>query len=910
MRYGVLGPLEVRDSGGRRVAVPEAKVRAVLAVLLVHGGAPVSADRLIEDLWEGRPPGNPRNTLQTKISQLRRVLGADQVVHTPAGYRIRLEEGRLDADRFRRAAEEAHRAGGPSERARLLTGALRLWRGPAYADLADAAFTRAEAARLEELRLDAAECLAEARIELGDADGALPDLRELVGGHPLRERLHALHMRALYQAGRRREALDAFRALRDRLRDELGVDPGPQVGEVHTAILRGEAARPAPPPRPEERPRSNLPAPATPLIGREEEVGRLHRALRAPDGGRLLTVTGPGGVGKTRLAVAAVRSLRPEFPGGAWLVELAGVDRRCTAADIAERVVTVLGLCEGAAGAEPAGMVEWLCGALAEQRLVLLLDNCEHVVAQVAEVAGALQAAAPEVRTVVTTQEALDVPGETVLPLPPLALPADSPGGGAERIAAASAVRLFTERARAASPGFELTGENAPAVAAICRRLDGIPLAIELVAARIRALAPERIAAGLDDRFALPTGPGRGRPTRQQTLRAMIDWSWGLLAGEERAVLRRLAVSPDGATLEAARALCAGGPPGGGVLDVLSRLVDRSLVVRNGDRFRLLESVAAYSAERLAEAGEAEEARLRFTGFHTERAESADERLRGAGQRRALAELDAETVNLRRALELALRRADAGPALRLANALAWYWTLRSRRSEARRSLAAALALPGGPPDARAVAGAWLASFEGRPDRADAAGPALRARLLCAVGTALYREGDRGAALRFVEEALAAARAAGDRWAEAAALAERADHRADAGESAAARADARRSAELFGAAGDRWGRLRAGGSLARAAGTERDRAAAAALLEEGLRGAEELGLWGEAVEVLLCLGHAAADRGDAAAARGLYGRALRLAAERSYERGAAEAAARLAAVAGPRPEEAAAAAPSR
>src|SRR5690606_26619276 len=291
--------------------------------------------------------------------------------------------------------------------------ALRLWRGPAYADFAGAAFARDEAARLEERRLDAAECLAEARIELGDADGALPDLRELVGAHPLRERLHALYMRALYRAGRQGEALDAFHGLRTRLRDELGVDPSAQVGEVHTAILRREAAEP-PRSGPPERPRSNLPAPPTPLIGREAESEHLCRELRAPDGGRLLTVTGPGGVGKTRLAVAAVRSLRADFPDGTWLVELAGVDRRSSAADIAERVVTVLGLCEGAAGAEAADLVGWLCGALAGRRLILLLDNCEHVVAQVAEVAGALLATAPEVRTVVTGQEALDVPGEAV----------------------------------------------------------------------------------------------------------------------------------------------------------------------------------------------------------------------------------------------------------------------------------------------------------------------------------------------------------------------------------------------------------------------------------------------------------------------------------------------------------------
>ncbi|PDP89514.1 AfsR family transcriptional regulator [Glycomyces fuscus] len=881
MRFGVLGSLTVWDSSGDQVPITETKVRAVLADLLVHHGRPVSADQLIEDLWEGRPPGRPLNTLQTKISQLRRALGPERVLRSPAGYRIRLEDGELDAARFRRTVGEADRADGPGARGRLLAEALGLWRGPAFADFADAAFVRAEAARLEESRVEAAERLAEARIETGEGAGAVAGLRDLVREHPLRERLHGLYMLALFRAGRQGEALRAFQDLRTRLRDQLGIDPDPAVSGLYASILRQEP-EPTVLPRLADRPRSNLPRPPTALIGREPENAHVRKALSSPHGDHLVTLTGPGGVGKTRLAVAVARSLAEDFPDGAWIVELAGMDRGATTADLAERVITTLGLCEGAADTA-FDLVEWLRGALWDRRTLLVLDNCEHVVAQVADLAGVLLAA-DGVRVMVTSQEALNVPGETVFPLAPLTLP-ERVHDPEEMVASSGAVRLFVERARAASPGFALTAENAPAVAAICRRLDGIPLAVELVAARLRALTTEQIAAGLDDRFALPTGPGRGRPARQQTLRSMIDWSWNLLDQGERAVLRRLAVHRDGCTLEGARAVCADGHD---VLDVLSRLVDRSLVVREGERYRMLESVAAYCVERLAEAGELEEVRRRFVAFHVREAERGDPLLRGARQRGALERLDSETVNLRHALESAVRGEDADAALRLVNALAWYWRLRNRTAEAQRSFEAALRLPGGRAHTRCVAEGWLAAFEGRPHRRDGIVGEAALRLLWSAGAALYRGGDRESGRELVEEALARAGEAGDRWVEAAALAERAGHRLDGGDVSASRADARRSAGIFLDLEDRWGVLRANASLARAAEADLDHSGVTDLLEEDLRAAEELGLWVDVIETLLRLGRLAAAHGERARARRFHERARRVAAERSYASGVVEA----------------------
>ncbi|MFD5696560.1 BTAD domain-containing putative transcriptional regulator [Streptomyces lasiicapitis] len=891
MRYGVLGPLTVWDTEGQPLKVPEVKVRALLASLLIHGGGPVPADRLIEDLWSGNPPGGSVNTLQTKISQLRRVLGREQVVREPAGYRLLLADDMVDALWFQELAERARAHQEPAVTRDLFADALALWRGPAYADVAESLSARSEIARLEELRLTVLEDHAEVRLTLGEHTALAAELGERVVQHPLRERLRMAHMRALYRAGRQGDALQSFQELRRELAEELGVSPGPGVSALHEAILRQEPHL-APPTVESLSCRTNLPTPLTSLIGRQKAVGQVQTRLSSDSNTRLVTLTGLGGVGKTRLAIAAARDTARRFTDGVWLVELAGLSATSTPDDIAERVITTLGLCDTAA-TEPNldDLVGWLCQAVAEKRLLILLDNCEHLVEPVAAFAGAVLSTVPGGHLLVTSQEALDIPGEVVHPVPPLALPEHT---DPVAVARSSAVALFVERAAAAAPGFVLDTDNAAAVAAICRRLDGIPLALELVASRLRTLSPDELVACLDNRFTPPDVRARGLPARQQTLRGMLNWSWQLLTADEQTVLRRLAVHADGCTLPSAEAVCADRDlHAERVPDLLSRLVDRSLVVRDADRFRLLESVAAYCAERLAEAGEATAVRTRFVRCYAELAGRENERLRGPDQRRCLLRLDAETVNLRRALDLAVTGNDAGHALRLVNALTWYWFLRGRLTEARRSLQAALATKAETaPATRLTARAWLAGIElrmsstgatpvpaGEDPTAGLDDPVLRARLQWFVGTGLVGHGHHHAGRRLVEVSLAGARTAQDRWGEAAALVELASHVPAQGES-----NAELGAALFHEVGDRWGQLRATRSLALAAERDGDHARTERLHREGLLVAEELGLWTEVVEALTWLGQTALAGGQARRATELYERALSVSAERAYSRG--------------------------
>ncbi|WP_030586187.1 BTAD domain-containing putative transcriptional regulator [Streptomyces anulatus] len=890
MRYGVLGPLAVWDAEGRPIKVPEVKVRALLADLLVHGGGPVSADRLIEDLWASNPPGGSANTLQTKVSQLRRVLGREQVVREPAGYRLLLADDTVDAVAFQELAERARAHEEPAVKEGLFADALALWRGPAYADVAESLFARDEITRLEELRLDVVEDRAEVRLTLGEHTALAAELGVLVTRHPLRERLRMAHMRALYRAGRQGDALQSFQDLRRRLAEELGASPGPGASALHEAILRQEPEL-ATPAIGSLSCRTNLPTPLTPLIGRREAAEQVRARLDPAASTRLVTLAGLGGVGKTRLAIAAARDVAEQFADGVWLVELAGLGAASAPDDIADRVITTLGLCDTAA-TEPNldDLVGWLCRAVADRHLLILLDNCEHLVEPVAVLANAVLSAVPAAHLLLTSQEALDVPGEVVHPVPPLTLPEHT---DPRMVARSSAVELFVQRAAAAAPGFVLDADNAAAVSAICRRLDGIPLALELVASRLRTLSPHELAARLDDRFARPDVRARGLPARQQTLRGMLDWSWQLLTSDERTVLRRLVVHADGCLMPSAQAVCADDDLGAErIPDLLSRLVDRSLVVRVGNRFRLLESVAAYCAERLAEAGEETAVRARFVRHCTEWAERESERLRGPDQRSSLERLNAETVNLRRALDLAVTQGAAGYAVRLVNALAWYWFLRGKLTEARRSLRAALAAVGeAAPAARLTARAWLTGIELRTSQAGAApapasedptagveDPVLRARLQWFVGTGLTGDGRRREGRRLVEASLAGARAARDRWGEAAALVELASHAPAQG------ASAELGAALFHEVGDRWGRLRATRSLALVAEREGDRARSERLHREALVMAEELGLWTEVVEALTWLGRTALAGGRTERATELYERALSVSAERAYNRG--------------------------
>ncbi|WP_405842317.1 winged helix-turn-helix domain-containing protein [Streptomyces platensis] len=487
MHFRVLAPLDVRSADGRPAPVPETKVRALLAALLAHRGRPVSTARLVAHLWGPRPPAHPTASLQSKVSQLRRALdtaepGARKLLTaTPPDYRLDIAADALDAGRFTALTGRAHAAATARERAELLCGALELWHGPAFAGFADSDLVRPVAESLEEQRLTALEERAAARLELGEHAPLTAELAGLVARHPLRERLRALQLTALYRAGRQSEALTAYGEIRARPADELGVDPGPELTTVYQAILRqepwrppGEGARRGGAPRPDDRataplatvpqpgprPRTHLPMPLTALFGRQDAVHRIEALL--PDA-RLVTLTGPGGVGKTRLALEIAGRLADSFPDGVRLVELAALSRpddpargagsKRTAAEVAEAVLAVLGIREGASTGPVA---ERLVGAVRGKRLLLVLDNCEHLVEAAAEVTAALLAAAPDLRVLVTSQESLGLTGETLWPVPPL-----EPAG---------AVELFTARASAADPGFVLDADDTAAVAEICRR--------------------------------------------------------------------------------------------------------------------------------------------------------------------------------------------------------------------------------------------------------------------------------------------------------------------------------------------------------------------------------------------------------------------------------------------------------
>ncbi|MFE5967060.1 BTAD domain-containing putative transcriptional regulator [Streptomyces sp. NPDC056463] len=893
MRFGVLGETAVRTEDGRLVRVPELKVRVLLASLLVDPGRPVATHRLVDDLWGEEPPGNPVRALQAKVSQLRRVLeeaepgGRDLVLSRAPGYQLVLPESALDAARFTGLAAEARAVPDPARRAALFAEALELWRGPAFADVADEPFARAAANRLEEERLVVREEAAEARLAAGEHALLTGELAELVERHPLRERLRAVQMRALYLSGRQSEALAGYEELRTRLADDLGLDPSPGLVALQRSILRQDPAlavtaepeAPAPVPEASPRPRrtagevrGNVPVPLAGLVGREDAVTEVCGLLATR---RLVTLTGPGGVGKTRLAVEAAREAGPNFPDGAWIVELAGAR-----GDLAEVVAATLELRDdGVWGVLPDGPKDGalrLAEVLRGRRTLLVLDNCEHVIDEAAALTELLLRNAPGLVVLTTSQEPLALAGETLRAVPPL-----TPDSAAE---------LFAARATAAAPGLVLDEAGRAAVDAVCRRLDGIPLALELAATRVRALGVHRLLERLDDRFRLLSAGQRGAPARQQTLRAVIDWSWELLTEPERTVLRRLAVHAEGCTLEAAEEVCGGEETEpGDVLDLLVRLVDRSLVVavdgREGPRYRLLESVAAYSLERTAEAGETEAVRRRHLTYYTRLARTAEPELRGPGQRGWLARLDAEGANLRAALDRAVDQGAADEALGLVDALAWYWILRGRLGEAIRSTTAALGTAGGDPALRARVGVWrtgltVMSGDGKDRRrritaaleaCDAAAPEgtsvpwarwFLSHALC--GTGGQSEGEA-----LTGEALEGFRTHGDRWGEAAARADRSVQRLLKGDLAGAEEDAASANELFARLGDACGGLWSVYPLATVAEVRGAYERAARLKRAGLETAESFGLTTEVPDLLSGLGRTALLTGDLAQARAYH-----------------------------------------
>lgn len=872
----MLGPLAVWAADGREVRVREAKVRALLADLLVQDGRPVPADRLADDLWGDRLPGNPANTLQTKVSQLRRALedgepgGRLLVAHRSGSYVMQVD---VDVTRFRELTARARDAADPRTRAALLTDALALWRGEALADFADESFAVPVIQRLTEERLVAFEEWASARLELGEHGALAGELAELVAAHPLRERLRALQLRALYGAGRQTEALDSYRQLVTVLDEELGLTPSPDLVELHSRILRQDPALAAP-----DRPRvrTNLPEPLTELVGRDAAVRSV---LSLIDETRLVTLTGPGGVGKTRLAIQTARQVSE-----AWLVEFTGFEQHGTPETcprdtlVVEVTAATLGIRE-----EQGALLDRLAEYLYAKDVLLVLDNCEGLVEPIAAMAAALLRAAPGLRVLATSQEPLGVAGEVVWNVPPLDVPSAASVAAAD-VSAFSAVQLFVARASATAPGFVLDASNSADVAAICRRLDGIPLALELAATRVRALGTHELLTRLDDRFRLLAGGNRGGPARQRTLRAMIDWSWQLLSAPEQVVLRRLAVHAEGSSLAAAEALCAGDEVRpGDVLSHVADLVDKSLVVSgSGPRYRLLESVVAYCVEQLQAAGELDSMRLRHAEYYVAFAEEADAKLRTSEQRGWLDRLDLESANLRRALETAVLHDRAELALRLVKAMTWFWYLRGRLTEARRTIRQVLDIPGAPPDLRAVVLAWdtglamlageLADDEGIDGAYEIKDPADRAMALWFLGYVTTTMGDVAPSRDLTKRALAEFEALGHTWGTAVALLDSVTLHRYRGDFDAAQRDTERSASLLDRLGERWGQLQVFfniGVLAEIAG-DYDRAAE--VHRAGLRVAEELGLTPQVSYQLSWLGRIELLRGNHAEAWDLHERA--------------------------------------
>ncbi|MGW0458480.1 AfsR/SARP family transcriptional regulator [Streptomyces tendae] len=710
MRYRILGTTQVLRPDGTAVPLGGARLRALLTVLALRAGRAVPTGLLVEEVWDGDPPADAPGALQALVGRLRRALGADSVASADGGYRLAAAPDDVDLHRFDRLAGEGARAladGDPAKAAVVLDDALALWRGPVLADLPD---RTAEAARWETRHFEALRARHTAALDLGQAEHALPELTALCDGHPLDEPLQALRLRALRDTGRTAEALAAYESVRRVLADRLGTDPGRELRDLHGGLLapadpvrpvpadappgtrtsgtRGPAAAPVPE---GFRPRGNLRARLTSFVGRDGDVETLRADLATT---RLVTLLGPGGAGKTRLSQEAAERAGDTARDGVWLAELAPVD---DPADVPEAVLTAVGARETVlyrAGAEEMRAVtasegqdtavERLVEHCGRRRMLIVLDNCEHVVDAAARLTEELLARCPHLTVLATSREPLGVRGESLRPVEPLSEPA--------------ALRLLADRGAAARSGFRVDAdeETAAACAEICRRLDGLPLAIELAAARLRMLTPRQIADRLDDRFRLLTSGSRTVLPRQQTLRAVVDWSWDLLDADEREVLGRLSVFAGGCDLAAAEAVC-----GPAALDALGSLVDKSLVVAapvtdrlsgDGMRYRLLETVAEYAGERLDETGgRAAAARAHLT-YYRELARTTDPLLRGPRQLAAIERLEREYENLRTALRHAVAERDEQEALCLALSLVWYWQMRDLRVEARNWFVEVMAL--------------------------------------------------------------------------------------------------------------------------------------------------------------------------------------------------------------------------
>jgi predicted ATPase len=869
LTVGVLGPLDVRRDG-RPVAVPSGRTTEVLVRLALEAGQVVGAERLIEDLWGSAAATTGRNTLQSKVSQLRRALGEpDRLSSGHGGYSLQVDPARVDALRvasLAAVAGAARRGGDAAVALEAASEALALFRGDILVDAGDGEWLHPHRARLEELRLALLEDHAAARVQLGAGGDVIADLEVLTGQHPLREDLWSSLITALYRAGRQADALAAYRRVRQVLVSELGIEPGPALRDLESQVLRQAGSlrsAPAQPPVPTLT-IGNLPALSTPLIGRAADLAALTELVETH---RLVTVVGPAGVGKTRTAIETVRGLDPA--GGVWLIRLDAVDGD---ARIARLVAETLQLTGGE---------QTLVDRLAGTPTVLVLDNCEHLVDPVADLVTELLDRAPALRVLATGQAPLGLDGETVHPLSPLS--------------SDDSVALFAERAARSRRQFRLDDVGVETVRSVCESLDGLPLAIELAAARVKSLSVQDISRRLDDRFTLLRDPtGRG-PERRRALAAAIGWSYDLLFSDDQRGLWALATFSGGAPLAAAEhVLAALDVPGGAAVDVIDRLVDRSVLsmepsAHGATRYRLLDSIRLFALRRLEEAGLLAAAQAAHAEWFALTADQVAGTVRTAAQPDCAALVRAERANIDAALAWTARR-DPRLGLRIANGFGWAWVVLGSgvdgAARIRAALEAARPVAGDHEQATALLLAgWLEASAGNVEQAqddlDAAAT-LAGRL---ADERLSADCDRHLAFLFIQRgrptevvarssaSLETYRRLGLRWETAATLLLGAFGSIMLGDTTTAARDAQEAVALLTPLDDSWGLVHATAMLGAVAEAEHRFEDAANFLEQAVVRSEALGFLGQTALHLTTLGRVRQRSGDHEQAAAVLGRAV-------------------------------------
>ena len=728
VEFRTLGPIELHV-GGQPVPLGGPKQRTLLALLLLAEGRVVSDDRLVDELWGGQPPPSAVTALQVYVSGLRKVVGS-RLRRAAGGYALDVTDGELDSARFAALIVDARSqlSDAPAEASSILTRALNLWRGDALAGADAAPAVVGGRLRLEEQRMAAIEDRIAAELALSRHTVVVAELAELVAAHPTRERLGGLYLLALSRCGRVSDAAQAYLLLGNALRDLLGTDPSEETTALAGAIARRDPTIDAPH-------SSSLPAPVSRFVGRRTELDRLEDLLGR---NRLLTLVGPGGVGKTRLAVQLARDVGAALhPDGVHFIDLSGTTEGDT---VIARVAAALEVRE-LAGEQ---LSESIVARLHRVRVLVVLDNCEHLIEESSELASALLNRCSGVRILATSRESLGVDGETVVPVAGLALPAADESY--QTAIGSDALRLFAARGAAARNDFRVDASTIDSTLAICRRVDGLPLAIELAAARLRILSLRDIELRLDHQLDLLSASARTNADRHATIRATIEWSHHLLEKDEKILFRRLAAFAGGFSLEAAERI--GADPAtdpvdrpGAVLDTLARLVDRSMLVAEtggpSSRFRMLETIHEYATNQLDESGDREAARARHATWYRELIESAPQ-FGGDDHALWMHRIGAELDNFRAAMDWALSDGQVSDkALAIATPLWWYWWESGQMREGTTWLKRAL------------------------DAAGHVAPAQRGAALRAAAALARNSGDLGEARQLGEQALEVAQLLGD-----------------------------------------------------------------------------------------------------------------------------------------------------